>query len=147
MEIRKAVSSDISAIAKIHRGSRQQSMSWLPILHTPEDDYWFFSKVVFAEETMWVALIGPEIVGFISLKDDWLNHLYVAPNHWRQNVGANLLQPVKSSVDRLQLWTFQQNKSARSFYLANGFQECEHTDGQRNEEKTPDLRMEWKKSR
>ena len=147
MKIRKATDADISAIAKIHRASRHHALSWLPTLHTPEDDYWFFSKMVFTSEAMWVASNDQKIVGFVSFKDDWLNHLYVAPDHWRRNIGASLLECAKSSTDRLQLWTFQQNISARRFYLANEFQEWEHTDGQRNEEKTPDLRMEWGKPR
>jgi GNAT superfamily N-acetyltransferase len=144
MIISKATSFDLPAIAQIHRKARQQSMPWLPVLHTPEEDYWFFETRVFAEETMWVASVGSEVAGFISFKDDWVNHLYVDPTHWRQNIGTNLLEQAKSSAETLQLWTFQQNQSARSFYTANDFEERELTDGQNNEEKTPDLRMEWR---
>ena len=143
--IEKATSANLPAIARIHRKARQQSIPWLPVIHTPEEDNWFFQTLVFAEETVWIASIGPEVAGFISFKGDWLNHLYVDPKHWRQSIGTSLLEPAMSSVNRLLLWTFQQNRAARKFYAANGFEEHEFTDGQSNDEKTPDLRMEWRK--
>jgi hypothetical protein len=43
-----------------------------------------------------------------------------------------------SSLDRLQLWTFQRNAPARRFYEASGFTLIQETDGARNEENEPD---------
>ena len=43
----------------------------------------------------------------------------------------------------MQLWTFQQNARARRFYEERGFRAVEFTDGEGNEEKTPDVRYEW----
>lgn len=147
MIVTKAVSSDLKAIAKIHGRSRQHSMPWLPILHTQEEDLWFFETIVFANDTVLIARVGTEAIGFITFKDDWLNHLYVHPEYWRQGVGASLLERAKASSNRLQLWTFQQNQAARLFYAAHGFDECEFTDGQNCEEKLPDVRMEWNSAR
>ena len=39
-----------------------------------------------------------------------------------------------------QLWTFQANKRARHFYESRGCEAVEFTDGQRNEERVPDVR-------
>jgi hypothetical protein len=44
----------------------------------------------------------------------------------------------------LQFWVFQQNERARNFYEAHGAVAAKFTDGSGNEEKTPDVRYEWK---
>ena len=44
------------------------------------------------------------------------------------------------------LWTFQQNAGARRFYERHGLAAIEFTEGEGNEEKTPDVRYEWKPS-
>ncbi len=119
-------------------------MPWLPDIHTPEEDRWFFENIVFKEDTLMVAWDGGRILGFVGYKDDWLNHLYVSPAHWRRGVGGRLLAAAKKASPRLQLWTFQHNTSARAFYLAHGFEECELTDGQENKEREPDVRMAWR---
>jgi hypothetical protein len=43
----------------------------------------------------------------------------------------------------VRLWTFQKNAAAIRFYLAHGFREVERTDGSRNEEREPDILLEW----
>ena len=48
--------------------------------------------------------------------------------------------------DGFQFWVFQQNERARRFYEAHGAVAVEFTDGEHNEEKTPDVRYEWKPS-
>jgi ribosomal protein S18 acetylase RimI-like enzyme len=40
---------------------------------------------------------------------------------------------------RLALWAFQANTSARRFYERHGFVEARRTDGRDNEERTPDV--------
>jgi hypothetical protein len=46
--------------------------------------------------------------------------------------------------DGLGLWTFQVNAPAIRFYLRHGFRIIRRTDGAGNEEREPDLRMEWR---
>jgi putative acetyltransferase len=43
------------------------------------------------------------------------------------------------------LWTFQRNKRARSFYENHGFVAISETDGSRNEEKEPDVMYSWQR--
>ena len=43
----------------------------------------------------------------------------------------------------LELWCFQANDKARRFYERHGFTPVAFTNGQRNEEKTPDVRYRW----
>lgn len=143
MIIDKASSADAPAIAQIHRAARQHAMPWLPVLHTPEEDLWFFSSMVIPVEMVLVAREKTQPVGFISLHQGWLNHLYIAPDRWGMGLGTSLLDATRSDTDHLQLWVFQKNTTARHFYSKHGFCEREFTDGQRNEEKMPDLRLEW----
>jgi GNAT superfamily N-acetyltransferase len=76
-----------------------------------------------------------------------LTHLYVAPAHWGRGAATELLDASRAKAERLQLWVFQRNRAARHFYSRRGFQDCELTDGQGNEEKMPDLRMVWHRAR
>jgi len=46
--------------------------------------------------------------------------------------------------DGFQFWVFEQNDRARRFYEAHGAVAVEFTDGSGNEEKTPDVRYEWR---
>ena len=48
--------------------------------------------------------------------------------------------------DGFQFWVFQQNERARRFYEAHGAVAVEFTDGEGNEEKTPDVRYRWTSS-
>ena len=60
-----------------------------------------------------------------------------------RGVGTELLDVAKNGCERLELWTFQRNATARRFYEARGFRLVEETDGARNEENEPDARYLW----
>lgn len=143
MKIDKATRADATAIAQIHRAARQKAMPWLPALHTPEEDHWYFETIVLPTETVLIAREQIRPVGFISLHKGWVNHLYIAPDRWGMGFGLKLLETARSDLDHLQLWVFQKNTRARQFYSNRGFCDRESTDGHDNEEKMPDLRMEW----
>jgi hypothetical protein len=44
----------------------------------------------------------------------------------------------------MRLWVFESNVPARRFYELHGFVAVERTDGAGNEERAPDVRMEWR---
>ena len=46
---------------------------------------------------------------------------------------------------RVRLWTFQRNIRSRRFYALQGFCEIRLTDGRANEEKEPDVLLEWRR--
>ena len=143
MILRQATSLDAPAIAKVHRISRQEAMPWLPVVHTAEEDLAFFRDVVLPDQNVFVADMSGYLAGFIAYQGDWLNHLYIHPDHARRGIGSDLLAKAQAGSPVLQLWTFQQNLNARAFYARHGFSEVELTDGASNEEKTPDVRMTW----
>ncbi len=143
--IRDATHEDIAAIAQIHRAARAVAMPWLPVLHTPAEDLWFFTNHVFGKETLLVFARDDHVLGFAAGAQGWLNHLYVHPDQQGQGVGRSLLDQAQVAQDVLQLWTFLRNTAARRFYASAGFIEVEPTDGTHNEELTPDVRLEWRR--
>ena len=145
--LRLATPDDAARIAEIHRRARIQAMPWLPIVHTPEEDFDYFSNTVLRSQTVRVAIQNNTVVGFSAFAEGWLNHLYVHPRFWKSGYGKLLLHSAQEDNRSLQLWTFQKNHTAREFYRRFGFTEVEKTDGQENEEKTPDVRMTWERDR
>jgi len=141
--LRKAENTDAIRIARIHRLARSAAMPWLPAIHSPEEDLIFFSETVLPNEEVRLIEIENDIAGFIAFRGDWLNHLYIHPDFWGRGFGSQLLNDAKAASKRLQLWTFQRNTAARSFYCQHQFSELEHTNGANNEERIPDVRMVW----
>ncbi len=118
-------------------------MPWLPDLHTPAEDLWFYENLVIPDQDVRVHEINGEITGFVATAEGWLHHLYVDPDHWKKGIGALLLLSAQTHNKILQLWVFQQNTRAIAFYEAYGFAQIECTNGEANEEKLPDIKMSW----
>lgn len=138
--ISRAQASELGAVARLFGVVRRTCLPYLPDLHTPEEDLAFFRERVFAECEVWV--VG-EIDGFIAFRPGWVDHLYVRPECHRRGLGKTLLARAMKSRAPLRLWVFQRNTAAVAFYQACGFREIERTDGSRNEEREPDMLMEW----
>jgi putative acetyltransferase len=143
MQIRRAALADMPAVAVLHRFTMKTSLSFLPDLHTPEEDQVYFRDHLFPANDVWVAEQDGALVGYAARGDGWLNQLYVHPGHQGEGIGDALLAEAMTGVDALQLWAFQQNTRARRFYENRGFVLAELTDGAGNEEKTPDARYVW----
>ena len=133
---------DMDAAARVVRTAFDQALPSLAGLHTPEEDQWFFRERVFKTCEVWGAFDGA-MRGIIAFREGWIDQLYVLPEAQRRGVGKDLLQVAQNAFDRLQLWTFQRNASARRFYEARGFALIQQTDGARNEEKEPDALYLW----
>ena len=134
---------DMDAAAGVVRTAFDQALPSLAGLHTPEEDQWFFRERVFNACEMWGAFDGAVTTGIIAFREGWIDQLYVLPEAQRRGVGKDLLQVAQNAFDRLQLWTFQRNASARRFYEGRGFALIRETDGARNEEKEPDALYLW----
>src|SRR5689334_18543480 len=115
-----------------------------PGIHTDEEvRAWLAGRL--EEDEVWVAEIDGEAAGYARFTDSWLDDLYVVPTYAGQGLGAALLDVVKARLpDGFGLWVFEMNMPARAFYGRHGLVEVERTDGSENEEKSPDIRMEWR---
>jgi GNAT superfamily N-acetyltransferase len=136
--IRPATGDDVEEIVAIFEPSFAL-LDFLPKLHTHEEHLAWFESRVREDEAY---LLGR---GFAILQGDWLTHLYVHPDAIGTGIGHALFEHVTTLRPAgFQFWVFQQNERARSFYEAHGAVAVEFTDGAGNEEKTPDVRYEWR---
>jgi GNAT superfamily N-acetyltransferase len=143
LSIRQLELADMDAAASVHRTAFDHALPWLAGLHTPEEDRWFYRERVFTGCQVHGAFEAGALTGIIAFRNGWVDQLYVLPEVQGRGVGNELLQVAMRAFDRLQLWTFQRNLTARRFYEARGFAFVEETDGARNEEKEPDARYLW----
>jgi putative acetyltransferase len=143
--IRRAHADESDTIARLYR--RTAGRAW-PFLfpHTPEEDRAFF-RTAFERGFVWAASEDGAIVGFCALRRGWIDHLYVAHERQGRGVGQALLRRALKGRRRVKLWTFQRNVRSRAFYQMQGFHDVLFTDGAANEEKEPDVLLEWVRPR
>jgi GNAT superfamily N-acetyltransferase len=152
---RRAEVDDGAAVATVF-GAARSEMAYLPALHTPDEDRAFFTDRVVASGShdVTVAVVaaaaeaeesrGAEMVGFCAVHGGWIEHLYVTPAWQGAGIGSALLaRAMSENPGGLSLWVFEQNERAAALYTRVGFVLVERTDGLRNEEHVPDLRMHW----
>ena len=133
----------MNAIAALFRRSFG-TLTFLPTLHTPEEDRAYFGGIA-ADREVWVWEEDGSILGFAALNDDELTHIYVEPDAHGRGIGGALMERAKERrPGGFQLWVFQQNANARRFYERRGFVLVRETDGSGNEERTPDALYAWR---
>ena len=122
-------------------------LTFLPALHTVEEDRWFIENVIFRECAVTVVEERASIVSLLARQTQEIRLLYTHPDFVGRGAGSLLLDAAKNSgVTVLELWCFQENIGARRFYEKHGFRPTRFTDGAGNEEKTPDVRYLWDRS-
>jgi len=136
--IRRATPDDVEEIVAIFEPSFG-TLDFLPTLHTHEEHLAWFERRLREDEGF---ILGR---GFAVLQDDWLTYLYVHPDAIGTGIGHALFEHATTlRPDGMQFWVFQQNERARRFYESHGAVAVEFTDGSGNEERTPDVRYEWR---
>ncbi len=143
--LRRLTLDDMDHAAVILRTSFDERLPWLAGLHTPDEDRAYFRNRLFPACEMW-GVAENDIIGIIAFRPGWIDQLYVLPQFQRRGAGNAILDVAKAASPSLQLWTFQKNASARSFYEARGFVAIEETDGSTNEEREPDVLYRWVRS-
>ncbi len=94
----------------------------------------------------YVCIDDEEIIGFISMVDDYLAALFIDEAYQGKGYGAALVEYVKRNRRSIMLKVFMNNKSAYQFYLKQGFiVEQELVDQETNEGEYVMVwnRMEW----
>ncbi len=140
--IRAAGLADVDSVAELYERS-YGTLSFLPTLHTLEEHRAWFRQVVAAGE-VWIWEEYGLNLGFIVLGDATVDYLYVEPEMTGRGIGSALLEHAKARRPAgFSLWTFQRNRGARRFYERHGLCVIRLTDGEENEEKTPDALYVW----
>jgi GNAT superfamily N-acetyltransferase len=141
--IRRGWPEDVNGIAELYERSFA-TLTFLPALHTLDEHRRWFDRVV-AEQEVWVCEQEGAIVGFAALDEAMLNYLYVEPALLGRGIGGRLLEQAKAHrATGFTFWVFQRNARARVFYERRGCRLVRLTDGEHNEEKSPDALYEWR---
>jgi GNAT superfamily N-acetyltransferase len=143
MRLRRGEPEDIAPIARMMR-STYDRMTFIPRLHTPEEDLAYVTGL-FAEHEVWVASDGDGVLGFAILSGDQLLQLHVDPDEQNNGIGGRLLAQAKERrPGGFSLWVFQKNVGARRFYERHGLELVLLTEGEGSEEREPDAQYEWR---
>jgi putative acetyltransferase len=143
---RRATLDDAGGIAAVFSSSLRL-LTFLPVLHTVEEDRQFIENIILKECEVIVAEGDVGIVSFLARNGEEIRLLYSHPDFIGSGAGSQLLDAVKkSSIVALELWCFQANERARRFYEERGFRAVRFTEGRDNEEKVPDVRYRWERA-
>ena len=145
LTLRPVETGDAQVLAEVFIEARKAAVPAMPApIHGDEAIRAWFEELVLGDRETWVAERDGELVGYVIVDPEWLDSLYVRPELTGQGVGSVLLDLVKAlRPDGFALWVFETNVRAQHFYAGHGLEAVERTDGSRNEEKAPDVRMVW----
>lgn len=141
--IRRGRPDESDAVARLYRVTAEREWDFL-YPHTPQEDRRFF-RAAFDKGPVWVAEDDGALVGFIAARRGWIDHFYVLHARHGEGIGRALLKRALKGRSHVRLWTFQVNARSRAFYRRQGFVEALFTDGAANEEKEPDVMLEWRR--
>jgi ribosomal protein S18 acetylase RimI-like enzyme len=144
MIIRLLKDHESDAAAQLHRRAGALIPGYDTSLHSEAEFRAFYRDKVMVEGPVWGAFEDDRLLGHLALPPGWIDHLYVDPEVHGRGIGGALVRLAQSEQDELRLHTFQANLRARALYERHGFTVEELTDGQRNEEKMPDVTYHWR---
>ena len=145
VEIRLLRPDDIEEVIALWERARKDALHWLErrMGYSHEQNARYFREVIAAENEVWVACLRGRAVGFLAIRCELIDHLYVDPSHQGLGVGTALLRKARElSPDHLVLYTHVRNESARAFYRSRGFRAVEFGTSPPPESE-PDVRYEW----
>jgi ribosomal protein S18 acetylase RimI-like enzyme len=138
---RDAAKADLAGLARI-LGDWAEATPWMPKLHSCRQNLGFLRGL---HQSGVLRVIGDPAQGFLARQETEIPALFVAASARGRGIGRALVRDAMEGASVLRLWTFQANAPARAFYRALGFAEIAWTDGAGNEERLPDVRLEWRR--
>jgi ribosomal protein S18 acetylase RimI-like enzyme len=144
--LRSAIVEDASDIIRVLRSSRLHFLPYAPPVHSAEEDLEWARLTLIPTGGVTVATVN-RIVGVLAVSrandTNWIDQLYVEPEHCGHGIGSLLMNAALSSLRRpIRLYVFQQNVAAQRFYQKFGFLPVQWRDGSGNEEGCPDVLYE-----
>jgi 8-oxo-dGTP pyrophosphatase MutT (NUDIX family) len=145
--IRPAQPDDATAIAEVYLRSFTYAYQngLVRLAHTPNEVRAWVTQELCTSSMVTVATSAGMVVGYVATKPGWIEHLYVDPAWMGNGIGSALLVSARNEGQHqqhgeLNLWTFQENLRAQSFYARRGFVATAQTQAD-NEERQPDIRF------
>ena len=124
-EIRLFNESDFNHVLVVWRIAREMSSNGDVIArkHTLVEDIGYLKHEILPKNTVWVAEShGIGITGFMAIQGEFIDCLYIHPDHQGQGIGRALLAHARTlSPQRIWLYTMADNTRARAFYEKYGF--------------------------
>lgn len=144
--IRPARPADARQVGDVFLAARAEALPRLrPVLSEAETRDYLGGLIDQSKHAVWVAERDGQVVGFLALRESWVDHLYVHPDCYRKGIGTQLLDCAKRARPQgLRLFCFQCNHRAQAFYAARGLVAARFSDGAGNAERQPDVEYQWK---
>jgi len=145
--IREYRSEDFDAVTILWRISREKSIPEFQLEkgHFFFEDRDYFQKQIIKNNQIWVVVSQNYPVGFMAMNNDFVDQLYIDPDHQRRGIGRSLLDLARErSPEHVWLYTLQVNASARAFYEKNGFV-AEKFGISPPPESEPDVEYHWRR--
>jgi GNAT superfamily N-acetyltransferase len=139
---------DFDAVTILWRVSREKSLPEFQNAqgHFFYEDQGYFHDHILKDDQVWVVELNARPVAFIAMREDFIDHLYVHPDHQKRGIGKALLHHARQlSLQHLWLYTLQINTNARFFYEKNGFV-AEKFGISPPPESEPDIEYHWRKT-
>jgi ribosomal protein S18 acetylase RimI-like enzyme len=146
--IREYRSDDFDALTILWRISREKSLPEFQRAkgHFFYEDQDYFQNHILHNNQVWVVASRQHPVAFMAINKDFIDQLYIHPDHQRRGIGRTLLDFAGTlSPDHLWLYTLQVNVSARAFYEKNGFV-AERLGFSPPPENEPDVEYHWRRT-
>ena len=139
--------SDFDAVVILWRVAREISLPEFQLRkgHFFFEDVAYFRDHILASNQVWVAVDkNDRPLGFMAIQNDFIDLLYIHPDHWRKGIGVQFLNHARElSPGYLWLYTLQINQNARAFYEKNGFTAVQFGVSPPPESE-PDVKYAWK---
>jgi GNAT superfamily N-acetyltransferase len=145
--IREYQDEDFDPVTIIWRIAREKAMPDFQRTkgHFFYEDQWYFQNHILKDNNVWVDLDGNRPVAFMAMKDNFIDQLYVHPDHWRKGIGKLFLDFAREKrPEHIWLYTLQVNVNARAFYEKNGFI-AEKFGTSPEPENEPDVEYHWQR--
>lgn len=141
---------DLDPLVALWNRTKRDAYPYLPLeqTRTVDEDRAFLTSHVLPRCRVWVCEDvggdGATLLGFLAMTADYIDRLYVAPEHQRRGVGTLLLaQAFREAPGGLDLHTHVANVAARAFYERHGFRAVEFGTSP-PPESMPDVRYAWR---
>jgi ribosomal protein S18 acetylase RimI-like enzyme len=146
--IREFRPEDFDAVTILWRVAREKSLPEFQRAkgHFFYEDQGYFREHVLVDDEVFVSEGERGIAAFITMRNDFIDHLYVHPDYQNRGMGKMLLDFARRrSPEHIWLYTWQINMKARAFYEKNGFT-AEKFGVSPPPESEPDVEYHWRKS-